>query len=944
MSSAAKLRYRGIALAGATALVMTSFGPAAFAWNALPTDGDPVTPGAQTVDSSDDAGAASIGLVDKDTTKPGTQGATALTPGGNGEIGDVKFVLPATWQAGDTLDLQIGSLTPGVVADRVSFTSPGAVTFDQQAYNFKTHVADYSPTYTAGAEQSSATAAGSTEGGTLTKYAPDGTTTTTARTPQFGVSMVKKGTGTASFSDTIRITFTNDSDPASNTAKFIGTLTGAKVDVGTNVSGAVPLTASFTNGSGNGTTAPTFYGDASSARNVTYPAMVSQAAMAVENASVVADGSQQNVGPISVTGTKDFTTGQAVTVTLAGQNTNGQPVAVPFAGTVTVTQMDSAGKVLGTSTINATSPTLTVDALAGARKVVFSGVQVKAPEAAASLTYTLAAAGGLDAPTTPLGGSSADRHQLDIEGAVNQTITSGTASSLPTRLGGQDRYQTAVKIAEQALGTDSNGPRGESDNVVIASGEGFADALSSGYLAATKDAQLILTRAGSLPQTDIEFLKTYGAKNIFIVGGNGSVSKTVEDQLKSLQSYDVQAKEQTQQVTRTVHNGSLPTTATAGGVSATLSPQLAYTNQASAPGALVLTVARDVNGNATNITTSSAGYAVTGYSGNTATVTFTRPDGSTQTSTVTVAGGSSTVSADDTYTFTPADTTSNVTTTEPVPGGPTDQTAQGDSRKVVPLDAKLTVTRLAGSDRFQTNRKVNEYAGATSVNPIGQTIPEFGKPYAKTAMVVNGMAPWDALAAGPLVSKTGSTVTKFPLPVILTAGDSLNVNAKTQLQTLDVQRAIFIGGAGVLPDSLMGEADNLGAYTNRLAGADRWGTAKAVAEFALASDVASSTNKFPGLNFQAVKTNPILANGGSINGNMASTLARGAWADALAAGPLAAKESRIIALTDSTSLPGTTKDLLSQNKAAFDVPVIAVGLGGVISTETIAAANAAIAK
>lgn len=927
MNSAAKLRKRSVATLAASALIIGGVAPAAFAWTQI------------AAGPSNAAGEGSFGLTDADATKAGTQGAVAVTPGGSGQsIGQMKFVLPSTWQTGDTIDFAVGAPTPGNATQRTSFSSMPSLAFSS-AYDETTHVEDLNSTTTAG-NAPDPNSAGSVNGGTLTPYTPTGVETP-AKAPQYTVSLVSVGSN--NYQNVFRITFTNDADAAAQRAKFIGTI-DAKVDVGTAVTGAIPVTATSAD---NSATGPTPAGTlqlmdlAGTLGNITYPAAVQPASLDVQNGSVVADGSDQNVGPLTVTAANGstFTDGGTVQVRL--------DEATFAAGPVVVNYYNAAGTLVGTETIpqaagqhTLTGTVPTASPAGDVTRVVFTNPLVTAPATGGSLTYSLIQAAGLTPLSGALGTTPGAAHQDDIMAPSAVTATQPVATDLPDRIGGQDRYQTAVKIAERALGTNpTDGPVGESDNVVIASGEGFADALSAGYLAATKQAQLILTRKGQLPQTDIEFLKTYGAKNVFIVGGTGSVSKAVEDQLKAMQSFDVQAKEQTQQEQRTVNSGTLPRTATAGGQTATLTAQFAYDDQPSAPGALSLVVARDGSGDATGITTTSPGYAVSSYAGTTATVTFTRPDGSTQSTTVTVGNGSTTVSGNDTYTFTPANTTKNVTTTVPVPGGPTDGTAVGSERKVVPLNSTLTVTRLAGNDRFETNRKVNEYAGATSINPVGSMVPEYGKPRAKTALVANGMAPWDALAAGPLVGYTGAA-TQYPIPLILTDGSSLNRNAKTQMQTLDIEHALFIGGKGVLPDSNMTEADGLGAYTQRIAGDDRWKTAAAISDFALKSNTASSTNKFPGLGFGGFR--PYLANGGSMNGNTGSAVAKGAWADALAAGPSAARDGRIIALTDSTSLPGTTADLLKRHSADLARPVIAIGLGGVISTETVQAANAAL--
>jgi len=925
VNSAAKLRKRSVATLAASALIIGGVAPAAFAWT-----------NTQTPNEYTDAAAASLGVIDSDRNEPGTQGAQAISAGATAQpLADTRFVLPSTWRNGDYIEFTVAAAgkANGAAASRINFTSQPTVNIDTKAYAANTHVAN-----TSGA----ANTVGSVEDGTEQPF----TGAIAPVAPTYTVSM-QSTTGDA-YKDKVRITFTNDSKGDVQTAKFIGSINGAKVDVGASLTGDVSLTASAYNA---GDVAPTSsantagtlqFFDETGANAVTYPATIAQAKLEVASSTLVADGTSQTAGPITVTRTDGSAFGvtQPIAVTADGVSfdTTVKPVATFY---------KSDGTVAGTATPAISGPNndiLTIasgDQPANAVRVVISGFNVKAPRGTQSYSYSLTRNGISAAPAGSYLTATGNQEDITFPGGV--TVSEAVATQVPKRLGGQDRYQTAVKIAEYDEGTNENdGMVGESDNVVIASGEGFADALSAGYLAATKDAQLILTRQGSLPQTDIEFLKNYGAKNVFIVGGTGSVSKAVEDQLRSMQAYDVQAKQQTQQVTVTRHDGNVAATSAVGAGdagTATLNGTFAYTDLAAAPSPLVLSVTRDAAGAPTAVS-ASPGYTVAWTSGNTATVTL---DATGQSRTVTIGTGTTTLNHVDDYTFAVNDTSKQVTNTVPVGGSVTDAsvTEKSGNRSVVPMDARLTVTRIAGNNRFETNKKVNMYAAETAVNPIGTTVPEFGKPGRKTAIVANGMAPWDALAAGPLV---GNELGANPIPVILSNGaGSMNADAAAQIGQMDIKHLLFVGDKGVLPDSLVTESNGRGVSVNRLGGASRWDTAKAVSEFALKARGASSTNTSPGLGFAASGTGvPFLTNGGSIDGSTGG-VAQGAWADALAAGPSAARQRTIIALTDSEKLPDATKDLLTAHKADLE-PVIALGLGGVVSTNVINDANAAVAN
>ena len=103
---------------------------------------------------------------------------------------------------------------------------------------------------------------------------------------------------------------------------------------------------------------------------------------------------------------------------------------------------------------------------------------------------------------------------------------SNAAAQQATRISGKDRIATSVEISKSAYTT--------SENVVLASGFNFADALSAGQLASALDAPLLLSsqdKLDSQTKNEIERLK---AKKVFVVGGDNAISKTgIDTTLKS---------------------------------------------------------------------------------------------------------------------------------------------------------------------------------------------------------------------------------------------------------------------------------------------------------------------------------------------------------------------------------------------------------------------------
>ena len=94
-----------------------------------------------------------------------------------------------------------------------------------------------------------------------------------------------------------------------------------------------------------------------------------------------------------------------------------------------------------------------------------------------------------------------------------------------TRISGKDRIQTSVEISKSAYTT--------SENVVLASGFNFADALSAGQLAAALNAPLILSSDQLDSRTSDEIAKLK-PKNIYIVGGENALSSNIEESVKSV--------------------------------------------------------------------------------------------------------------------------------------------------------------------------------------------------------------------------------------------------------------------------------------------------------------------------------------------------------------------------------------------------------------------------
>lgn len=101
------------------------------------------------------------------------------------------------------------------------------------------------------------------------------------------------------------------------------------------------------------------------------------------------------------------------------------------------------------------------------------------------------------------------------------------------RIGGDDRYQTCLEIIKYRLA----GEPFSLENVYLATGRDFPDALSGSILAAKSNGAIILTPE-IIGKNTFDYLKINSSKiyNFYLLGGNDVISDTIYEQLKSIKS------------------------------------------------------------------------------------------------------------------------------------------------------------------------------------------------------------------------------------------------------------------------------------------------------------------------------------------------------------------------------------------------------------------------
>lgn len=116
-----------------------------------------------------------------------------------------------------------------------------------------------------------------------------------------------------------------------------------------------------------------------------------------------------------------------------------------------------------------------------------------------------------------LGGSGVISDNIDIQlHSININVS---------RIAGTDRYETSSKIAEN-LGT--------CDEVFIANGENFADALSAAPIASIKNIPILLSPSDSLNKSSAAFINSKNIYKSYIVGDAASLSEDILNSMTNL--------------------------------------------------------------------------------------------------------------------------------------------------------------------------------------------------------------------------------------------------------------------------------------------------------------------------------------------------------------------------------------------------------------------------
>lgn len=149
-----------------------------------------------------------------------------------------------------------------------------------------------------------------------------------------------------------------------------------------------------------------------------------------------------------------------------------------------------------------------------------------------ALFLTLALLGLLLAPggvlaESPAAGEREGAAQTENKAALGLNRPALTSASPTERIAGENRYETAVRLAEKGWPSGAH-------TVILARGDHFADALAGTPLAYMQDAPILLTSTSLLSRETRRALQTLRPQMVIILGGEKAISPAVEHQVKQM--------------------------------------------------------------------------------------------------------------------------------------------------------------------------------------------------------------------------------------------------------------------------------------------------------------------------------------------------------------------------------------------------------------------------
>lgn len=189
---------------------------------------------------------------------------------------------------------------------------------------------------------------------------------------------------------------------------------------------------------------------------------------------------------------------------------------------------------------------------------------------------------------------------------------------------------------------------------------------------------------------------------------------------------------------------------------------------------------------------------------------------------------------------------------------------------------KLKVERIAGADRY-----------ATAAEVARRIAKETKRSFSGRAFVVRGDRFADALALSPLAYATSS-------PILLTRAETLAEPTRGAIAGLGITRIVIAGGFGAVSERVEAELASIKGVTTpeRVAGADRYATAAAIASYGVAQ--------------------------GWVSRKVVAFATGGEYADGLCGGATAGAAGGVLLLTANATLPPASCAWIAENRNEVD--------------------------
>ncbi|MDL2310425.1 cell wall-binding repeat-containing protein [Peptostreptococcaceae bacterium OttesenSCG-928-C18] len=111
------------------------------------------------------------------------------------------------------------------------------------------------------------------------------------------------------------------------------------------------------------------------------------------------------------------------------------------------------------------------------------------------------------------------------------TMAAGSSSTVFARYQGSNRYETAVKVSQSKYSSDGANGSVKAGAVVLVNGTKSSDMSVAAAFAKQKNAPVLLVDKDTLTTVTLNEIKRLKVKDVYAIGGTGSISSKVEDEL-----------------------------------------------------------------------------------------------------------------------------------------------------------------------------------------------------------------------------------------------------------------------------------------------------------------------------------------------------------------------------------------------------------------------------